>query len=165
MDCRISYLSPAISAKTANSRDAPLSWVTMKSAGQPRSTAQPPYARRNSHSRELRTPYEISPERWMRINPDSGSSALENLRQATQRVHGDLLEEVVTHLDAHDATSDYLGEVARLKSQYNPYDKIPSGRTFIINVGANTVHRQQSPLFDDGTFEFCTDSLRLRRRV
>lgn len=98
--------------------------------------------------------YEITPERWKRINPYSETYALENLRQATQRLRGNLLEEIVTHLNAHDATADYLREIARLKSQCNPYDNVPSGRIFIINVGANTQHRQQSPLYEDGTFEF-----------
>lgn len=98
--------------------------------------------------------YEITPERWIRINPDSETSELENLRQATQRVRGNLLEDIVTHLDAHDATSDFQLEVARLKAKTKPFQSVPQGRIFIINVGANTVHRQQSPLFDDGTFEF-----------
>ena len=55
--------------------------------------------------------------------------------------------------------------VARLKAMYNPFEDIPQGRVFIINAGANTSHRHQSPLYDDGTFEFvpipsdCDDGL------
>jgi len=41
-----------------------------------------------------------------------------------------------------------------LKAKRNPHKKIPSGRIFIINVGVNTEHRQQSPLYEDGTSEF-----------
>ena len=52
------------------------------------------------------------------------------------------------------ATDDFLYEVARLKSEYNPFDNIPSGRIFIINVGANTSSLLQSPVYDDGRFEF-----------
>ncbi len=98
--------------------------------------------------------YEITPERWKRINPDGKSYQPESLRYATQRLKGSLFEEIVTHLDAHDATADYLFEVARLKAETNPFEVSPAGRIFIINVGANTDHRQQSPLFEDGSFEF-----------
>ena len=98
--------------------------------------------------------YEITPDRWNRINPYSETYELENLRQATQRVRGSLLEEILTHLDAHDATTDYLWEVARLKAMTNPFEDVPTGRIFIINVGANTEHRQQSPLFENRKFEF-----------
>ena len=98
--------------------------------------------------------YEITPERWKRINPYSETTELKNLRHATQRLRGSLLEEIVTHLDAHDATTDYQLEVARLKAKTNPFQSVPQGRIFIINVGANTDHLQQSPLFDDGRFEF-----------
>jgi hypothetical protein len=97
--------------------------------------------------------YEITDERWRRIKPDS-KTTLNNLRQATQRIRGNLLDEIVQHLDRHNREADYLLEVARLKAKYNPFEDIPKGRVFIINVGANTSHPQQSPLFDDGTFEF-----------
>ena len=96
--------------------------------------------------------YEITPERWERIRP--GGKALRSVRQLSQRIPVPLADEIVNHLDAHDATADYLREVARLKAQYNPYDTIPPGRIFIINVGANSKDPQQSPLFEDGTFEF-----------
>ena len=58
--------------------------------------------------------------------------------------------------------TDYVLEVARLKAMYNPFEDIPQGCVFIVNVGANTRHRQQSPLFDDGTFEFVPHSQRQR---
>jgi hypothetical protein len=78
-----------------------------------------------------------------------------NLRWATQRIQGDKFEEIISYLDAHDVTDDYLYEVARLKAEYNPYNGVvPSGRIFIINVGANTTSPLQSPLFYDGRFEF-----------
>jgi hypothetical protein len=77
-----------------------------------------------------------------------------NLRWATQRINGDFLEEILNYLDMHNATDDYLREVARLKAEYNPYSAVPEGRIFIINVGANTTSPLQSPLFPDGRFEF-----------
>jgi hypothetical protein len=77
-----------------------------------------------------------------------------NLRWATQRITGDRLEEILTHLNAHDAAEDYLREVSLLKARYNPYSATPAGRIFIINVGANTASRWQSPLLADGRFEF-----------
>lgn len=98
--------------------------------------------------------YEITPNRWNHINPASATNELENLRQATQRLRGNLLEEIVTHLDANDATTEFQLETAPLKAKTNPFQRVPRGRIFIINVGANTVHRQQSPLFENGTFEF-----------
>ena len=96
--------------------------------------------------------YEITPERWSKIRP--GGKALRSVRQLSQRIPMPLAGEIVNHLDTHDATADYLREVARLKAQYNPYDTIPPGRIFIINVGANSKDPQQSPLYEDGTFEF-----------
>lgn len=98
--------------------------------------------------------YEITPERWKQINPDSDSYELESLRYATQRVKGSLFEEIIDHLDQHDATTDFLLEVARLKCETKPFEELPTGRIFLINVGANTNHPQQSPLFKDGSFEF-----------
>ena len=98
--------------------------------------------------------YEVTPDRWQLIKPDSKTHELKNTRQARQVVDGNMLEEIINHLDAHDSTTDYLLEVARLKTQSNPFKSVPSGRIFIINVGANKKHRQQSPLFDDGRFEF-----------
>lgn len=98
--------------------------------------------------------YEITDERWQRINPHGGTTSLTNLRWATQRVCGNLFDEIVQHLNEHNQVDDYLLEVARLKAQYNPFEDIPQGRIFIINVGANTSHPQQSPLFHDTTFEF-----------
>ena len=77
-----------------------------------------------------------------------------NLRWATQRITGDRLEEILAHLNAHDATEEYLREVSLLKARYNPYSTTPAGRIFIINVGANTASRWQSLLFADGRFEF-----------
>ena len=96
--------------------------------------------------------YEITPERLRSINADVKNLA--SVRQLTQRIPGTLCDEIVTHLDAHDATTDYQLEVARLKAKTNPFKSVPQGRIFIINVGANSGHRQQSPLFDDGRFEF-----------
>ncbi len=98
--------------------------------------------------------YEITDERWQRINSDGSTTCLTNLRSATQRISGNLLDKIVQHLDNYDRTDDYLLEVARLKARYNPFKDIPQGRVFIINVGANTSHLQQSPLFDNETFEF-----------
>ena len=98
--------------------------------------------------------YEITDERWQFINPHGETTRLTNLRWATQRISGNLLDKIVQHLDKHNRMADYLLEVARLKAKYNPFEDIPKGRIFIINVGANTSHQQQSPLFDDGTFEF-----------
>ena len=98
--------------------------------------------------------YEITDEQWQCINPHGETTRLTNLRWATQRIKDHLLDEIVQHLDKHNRVDDYLLEVARLKAKYNPFKDIPKGHIFIINVGANTSHRQQSPLFDDGTFEF-----------
>lgn len=98
--------------------------------------------------------YEITPERWKRINPYGKTYELKNLRHATQRVKGSLFEEIIDHLDQNDATTDFLLEVARLKADINPFEDVPTGRIFVINVGANTNHPQQSPLFEDKSFEF-----------
>ena len=101
----------------------------------------------------IESAYEITDKRWRRIKPH-GAKPLTNLRQATQRISGNLFDEIVQHLDKHNRMDDYLLEVARLKAEYNPFKNIPKGRIFIINVGANTSQPQQSPQFDDGTFEF-----------
>ena len=98
--------------------------------------------------------YEITDERWQYINPQSKTARPANLRSVTQRISGNLLDAIVQHLDRYNRMTDYVLEVARLKAMYNPFEEVPQGRVFIINVGANTSHRQQSPLFDDGTFEF-----------
>ena len=98
--------------------------------------------------------YEISEERWRYINPHSKTARPASLRSVTQRISGNLLDAIVQHLDSFNRVTDYLLEVARLKAKYNPFEEVPRGRVFIINVGANTSHRQQSPLFDNGTFEF-----------
>ena len=99
--------------------------------------------------------YEVTDERWKRINPKSKTLKLKNLRQATQRIEKKLLDEIIENLNMGDATDDFLYETARLKSEHNPFDSIPpSGRIFIINVGANTTSPLQSPVFDDGRFEF-----------
>ena len=98
--------------------------------------------------------YEITDERWQYINPHSRTAYPASLRSVTQRIGGNLLDAIVQHLDTYNHVTDYLLEVARLKARYNPFEEVPQGRVFIINVGANTSHRQQSPLFDDGTFEF-----------
>ena len=109
--------------------------------------------------------YEITDERWRRINPQGMTSRLANLRWATQRIGGNLLDAIVQHLEGYNRVTDYVLEVARLKAMYNPFEDIPPGRVFIINAGANTAHRHQSPLYDDGTFEFvpipsdCDDGL------
>ena len=109
--------------------------------------------------------YEITDERWRRINPQGMTSRLANLRWATQRIGGNLLDAIVQHLEGYNRVTDYVLEVARLKAMYNPFEDIPQGRVFIINAGANTSHRHQSPLYDDGTFEFvpipsdCDDGL------
>ncbi len=100
--------------------------------------------------------YEVTDERWQRINTKGQTLKLENLRRATQRINGTLLDEIISHLDNGYAIDDFLYEAARLKSEYNPFNSnsIPGGRIFIINVGANTSSPLQSPLFDDGRFEF-----------
>jgi len=98
--------------------------------------------------------YEITRERWRQIHPKSANPELTSSRYAKQPVRGDMFEEIINLLDGHDCTTDYLLDVARLKARYNPFTSVPPGRIFIINVGANTKHRQQSPLFDDGSFEF-----------
>jgi hypothetical protein len=98
--------------------------------------------------------YEITPAQWQRINSNGHTRYLQNLRNATQRISGDLLNEILQHLDKHDATENYLREVARLKANHNPFGQIPTGRIFIINVGSNASSPLQSPLFDDGRFEF-----------
>jgi hypothetical protein len=79
---------------------------------------------------------------------------VDNLRWATQRITGTLLEEILSQLDAYNDTEQYLYEASRLKAEYNPYSTVPSGRIFVINVGANITSPLQSPLFDDGRFEF-----------
>ena len=98
--------------------------------------------------------YEITDGRWQCINPHGETTRLTNLRWATQRISEICLDKIVQHLDKHNRVADYLLEVARLKAKYNPFQDVPKGRIFIINVGANTSHRQQSPLFNDRTFEF-----------
>ena len=98
--------------------------------------------------------FEITPERWKRINRDGITQSLTSLWHATQRIQGDLLTQIVQQLDEYNRITDYLRDVAQLKTRYNPYDTVPTGCIFIINVGANTEHRQQSPLYEDGTFEF-----------
>jgi len=98
--------------------------------------------------------YEITSTRWQRINLNGNTETLQNLRHATQRIKGDLLHEILHYLDKYEATKDYLHEVARLKADHNPFEQIPTGRIFVINVGANTSSKLQSPLFDDGRFEF-----------
>jgi hypothetical protein len=98
--------------------------------------------------------YEVTDERWQFINTKGQTLRLKNLRRATQRIKGALLDEIIGHLDIGSATDDFLYEAARLKSEYNPFDSIPNGRIFIINVGANTTSPLQSPAFDDGRFEF-----------
>jgi hypothetical protein len=103
---------------------------------------------------QIENAYEITDERWRRICPHG--QPLGNLRNITQRIKGPLLDEILGHVEKHDVTDDYLREVARLKAEYNPFEsrEIPLGHIFIINVGANTSHKPQSPLFDDGRFEF-----------
>ena len=98
--------------------------------------------------------YEITDERWLRININGKSQHLSNLRCATQRISDNLLDEILRHLDKHNVIDDYLMEVAQLKADYNPFEEISAGRIFIINVGANTISPIQSPFFDDGKFEF-----------
>ena len=98
--------------------------------------------------------YEMTDERWRRINTKGQTLELKNLRHATQRIQGTLLEEILEHLEQACANEAFLHEAARLKSEYNPFDSIPDGRIFIINVGANTSHALQSPAFEDGRFEF-----------
>ena len=98
--------------------------------------------------------YEITDERWQRINPKGKTLSLRNLRWATQRIRGTVLDEIIEQLDTGDATDDYLREVALLKAEYNPFESVSKGRIFIINVGANTTSPLQSPKFSDGRFEF-----------
>jgi hypothetical protein len=98
--------------------------------------------------------YEITGQRWQRINTKGTTRMLGSLRAATQRIAGPLLEEILAQLDRYDATEHILREVARLKAAVPPFDRLPSGRIFIINVGANASCRLQSPLFEDGRFEF-----------
>ena len=59
--------------------------------------------------------YEITDERWQYINPHGDTTRLTNLRWATQRIRGNLLDEIVQHLDRHNQVADYLIEVDRLK--------------------------------------------------
>lgn len=99
--------------------------------------------------------YEVTPERWRRINKYGTTQCLKNLRYATQRIDDNLLDEILQHLDNHDATDDYLRQVARLKAEHNPFENVPiTGRIFMINVGANVSSPLQSPLFGAGQFEF-----------
>lgn len=98
--------------------------------------------------------YEITDERWQRINQNGQTLKLQNLRWATQRVTGNLLSEIIEHLKKANSLDRYLREVSLLKSQYNPFGDVPRGRIFIINVGANTSSPLQSPIFGDGRFEF-----------
>ena len=59
--------------------------------------------------------YEITAKRWRCIKPDSKTPCLINLRQATQRISGNLLDEIMQHLDKYNRVDDYLIEVERLK--------------------------------------------------
>ncbi len=68
--------------------------------------------------------YEVTDERWQRINIEGQTLKLENLHWATQRIKGALLDEILDHLDEGYATDDFLYETARLKSEYNPFDNI-----------------------------------------
>jgi len=98
--------------------------------------------------------FEITNDRWHRINQRGKTASLSSLRHATQRIGGELLNEILGSLDKHNAVDSYLRETALLKTEHNPFKSIPSGKIYIINVGANTSSPLQSPLFDDGRFEF-----------
>lgn len=58
--------------------------------------------------------FEVTPEKWNQINPKG--KKLKSHRTLTQHLPRTLSDEIINHLDAHDATADYVREVARLKS-------------------------------------------------
>ena len=59
--------------------------------------------------------YEMTCERWERIKP-CGAKKLTSLRQLTQRITGNLLNEILQHLsDKPNRVNDYVKEVKRLQ--------------------------------------------------
>ncbi len=63
--------------------------------------------------------YEVTDDRWKKINIKGDTSSLKNLRYATQRITGDLLDEIINHLDKGNALDDFTQEVERLMSKHN----------------------------------------------
>jgi len=61
--------------------------------------------------------YNVGPDEWKRINKAGKTDVLTNLRYATQRISGELLDEILQHLDNHDANKDYCREVERLEAE------------------------------------------------
>lgn len=69
---------------------------------------------KNLHFVSVEHAYEITDKRWKRIKPH-GAEKLTNLRYLTQRITGDLLDEILQHLaDKQNHVDDYVKEVKRL---------------------------------------------------
>ncbi len=60
--------------------------------------------------------YEITDERWQRINVYGETQSLKNLRRARQCVNAHLLHEIVRHLDGNNCVAEYVSEIARITS-------------------------------------------------
>ena len=107
---------------------------------------------------QIENAYEITPQRWRKINTNGKTKVLKNLRWATQRIESSLLDDIIEHLSRHCKIDYHFRETAHLKAQYNPFDSLPnslpSGKIYIINVGANTSDPLQSPLYHNNEFEF-----------
>ena len=64
--------------------------------------------------------YEITDEQWQCINPHGETTRLTNLRWATQRISGNLLDKIVQHLDKNSRVDDYLLENSPIESKIQP---------------------------------------------
>ena len=59
--------------------------------------------------------YEVTNERWRKINLKGKTEILTNLRYATQKIAGDLLDEIINHLNKGNAFTDFKQEIEGLK--------------------------------------------------
>lgn len=59
--------------------------------------------------------YEVTNERWSKMNIKGETQSLTNLRYATQKIAGDLLNEIINHLNKGNAITDFKQEIEYLK--------------------------------------------------
>ena len=72
---------------------------------------------KNLHFVSVEHAYEITDKRWERIKPPSARK-LTSMRQATQRITDNLLDEILQHLsDKQNCVEDYVREVERLRGR------------------------------------------------
>ena len=70
---------------------------------------------KNLHFVSVEHAYKITDKRWKRIKPPSAKK-LTSLRQLTQRITGNVLDEILQHLsDKPNRVDDYVKEVQRLQ--------------------------------------------------